>query len=64
MALYEHNWGLTDIRKSEYQIRIEADKSGPRVDASAPVSVPIDNSEPKVEASAPVSTPVDNLIVL
>ena len=25
MAVYEHNWGLTEVRKSEYQIRVEAD---------------------------------------
>lgn len=25
MAIYENNWGLTEQRKSEYQIKIEAD---------------------------------------
>lgn len=26
MAIYENNWGLTDNRKSEYQIRVIVDK--------------------------------------
>ena len=25
MALYQHTWGLTDMRKSEYEIMIKAD---------------------------------------
>ena len=25
MALYQHTWGLTDMRKSEYEIMVEAD---------------------------------------
>jgi len=25
IAVYQHNWGLTDIRKSEYQIRVEVE---------------------------------------
>jgi len=26
MALYQYTWGLTDIRKSEFEIRVEADE--------------------------------------
>lgn len=28
MAIYENNWGLTEQRKSEYQIKVEADVIG------------------------------------
>lgn len=37
MAIYEHNWGLIDIRKSEYQIRIIADKISSLSPANTPV---------------------------
>ena len=26
MALYQYTWGLTDIRKSEFEVRVEADE--------------------------------------
>ena len=28
VAVYQHNWGLTDQRKSEYQISVSADVIG------------------------------------
>ena len=28
MAIYSNNWGLTDMYKSEYQIKVIADKVG------------------------------------
>jgi hypothetical protein len=28
MAIYSNNWGLTDMYKSEYQIKVTADKVG------------------------------------
>jgi hypothetical protein len=34
LAMYEHNWGLTDIRKSEYQIRVESDPISPFVSST------------------------------
>ena len=41
MAIYEHNWGLTEVRKSEYQIRVEADIKEPEAAASRRLSVPV-----------------------
>jgi hypothetical protein len=32
LAVYQHNWGITDMKKAEYQIRISADRI-PRCDA-------------------------------
>lgn len=37
MAVYQHNWGLTNFKKSAYQIRVTADiSSSPSVQSSRP----------------------------
>lgn len=52
MALYQYTWGLTDIRKSEFEVRVEADEVDKDYLKVLPIADPRNNElRPVVTAS-------------
>lgn len=41
MAIYQHTWGLTNFRKSAYQVKVVTDATHPVQSSRPPVELPV-----------------------